>query len=98
MVFTYSCHNDKHENFNELYCKIVCLNSLTTEMSNFKAPADLCDVVSVAVLCEHDSTMMVTVESFEHWIPYVKIQSGQAWERAISKEVQEVNVYIFLNF
>lgn len=56
----------------------------------FKTVNDLCDCVSVVVFCGIDSTMMLTVDGTEHWIPSVKVPSGQSWGRAISKEIQEV--------
>lgn len=63
-------------------------------MSLFKAPTDLCDVVSVVVFCDTDNTMMLVVDNVEHWLPSVKVPAGLAWERAISKEIQEVSLHI----
>ncbi|XP_023026420.1 uncharacterized protein isoform X2 [Leptinotarsa decemlineata] len=59
-------------------------------MAVFKSIGELCDVVSVVVFCNIDSTMMLTVDNFEHWIPSVKVLPGQMWERTIAKEVNEI--------
>lgn len=52
----------------------------------------MCDVVSAVVMCETDNTLMLVVDNFKHWIPCAKVPNGQPWERAITKEVQEVSV------
>lgn len=52
---------------------------------------EMSDVVSAAILCESDSTIMLLVDNFEHWIPSVKVPVGQSWERTIVKEMTEVS-------
>lgn len=64
-------------------------------MATFKSPTDLCDVVSAAVLCETDNTMMLVVDNMEHWLPSVKVPAGLAWEKAISKEMQDVGFFFY---
>lgn len=60
-------------------------------MSFFKIITDMCDVVSAVISCESDNTLMLVVDTFEHWIPSVKVPAGHSWERAMTKEVLEVS-------
>ncbi|CAH1962667.1 unnamed protein product [Acanthoscelides obtectus] len=59
-------------------------------MAMFRNSDELCDVVSAAVFCAMDSTLMLTVENSEHWLPSVKVPAGQSWEKAVAKEVLDI--------
>ncbi|XP_057666117.1 uncharacterized protein LOC130899935 isoform X2 [Diorhabda carinulata] len=56
----------------------------------FKNANEFCDVVSVAAFCPFDSTLLLIVENVEHWLPGAKVSQGQAWEKVIRKEINEI--------
>ncbi|KAJ8965147.1 hypothetical protein NQ314_004372 [Rhamnusium bicolor] len=61
-------------------------------MSMFKSKPELCDVVSLVIYSNTDVTLMLIADNNEHWIPSVKVPGGQSWDKAISKEIQEMIV------
>ncbi|KAJ8923305.1 hypothetical protein NQ315_001863 [Exocentrus adspersus] len=52
--------------------------------------SDLTHVVSVVVFCKADSTVLLTVENNEHWIPGTKVPMGVSWEKTIGKDLNEI--------
>nr|CAI5835319.1 unnamed protein product [Callosobruchus analis] len=59
-------------------------------MATFRNSDELCDCVSVAVFCAIDSTLMLTIDNAEHWLPCCKVTPGQPWEKAVAKEVLDI--------
>lgn len=58
---------------------------------------DLGDVVSLAVYCKVDFTLMLTVENNEHWIPSTRVPIGHSWEKTVSKDLIDVSSLLLDN-
>ncbi|CAH1113640.1 unnamed protein product [Psylliodes chrysocephalus] len=55
----------------------------------FKSENDLCNVISVAVYCNADNTMLLMADTNDHWFPCTK-EVGSSWEKQATKEITEI--------
>lgn len=63
----------------------------------FKSENDLCNVISVAVYCNADNTMLLMADTNDHWFPCTK-EVGSSWEKQATKEITEVYCLFTLLF
>lgn len=56
----------------------------------FEKVSELCDVISIALLCIGDNTLLVLNEDNEYCLPYIKIPTGVSYENEMGQQVKDL--------